>query len=373
MATQEVLTETQVKRLLELSALHGRMCNVKTYDKSIRSKPGRAILLRMYGRDKVVIKPFKHRREEIADISCIGLWKGGCDFDIGEIMNTAEISDNQQHVSTPKKSENFVIYSRKLGQVWCGENRRWTNKFHFASMWRSKSESEPCLKRVSNNPISDDAEIMTKEEAFSLFSTPTKNVTKPSFAPPLIPSNPLVFRESEILKANPIQQEPKLSNSPEISIQDLDLSAILACDPRDLLIASENRKKAALSVSQARAALQEATKDLVAAEAYFQDVLQKMNNSAGNKNPIISSENETKVKGKRKVYRNIARKILMEANHMTSDEFVAKIQELHPECETKTAKKCLYSMQSWGEAEFNKDQGWKITATGIENYSETED
>lgn len=384
MAVQDGISEAQALKLLELARIANKMPNVKTVDKDIRSKPGRALLLGLKNSRTAIIKPFNHGgKEEEADLSTVRFWKGGCDFDISEAKAIGLLSMQPKTTTATllqatgnaivSMQTNYVIFSRKMKGVWRGDKRRWTNEIRRASKWsdRDRPHALQALGKINKVPMQDDAIVMSYQEAEMALldvltapapAAPTSTIVP--VAPPVnagsftmsdAPAKPSLF-PSLVAAARPLPQATTLNNTDGDDF--LDLEALLNPNETQLRLAEAERKRAAeeyMGFKKQTAAALEKLKQ-------FNEQVVRL----GGRSVMKSAEppQEGKKKKKRVFVRNKIQKILLASSRLDGDSIHERVCVELPGLEKLKTQQALSAMKNEGLAERDDNGGWALTQKG---------
>lgn len=334
----------QAQKLLELSRAAGKIANVKTcVNGDRRSHPGRAIFIGLLGKDKAIVKPFNHGKQEVVPLDSIGFWKSGCDFDIGEAMNAIR---EARPTVTPVNIV-YVVFSEKMQGVW-NEHRRWVRDIERASRYTERSHAARAVGKLNKVQLQDDAKVMTKEDAavalLDILTRPKTQMTTP--APSAIPSRLLAATK-------PLPQ--KTSSLPDDDL--VDVSVLFNENEISLRQAEGERKIAFEEYANIKRSLSEAIQKLKDLNSRVVEL--------GGRSILKSEKAEAGKRSKRLLIRGPIQEVLKIHSRLDAVSIFNRIKD-RPDLVGITKKKmmqCISGMVAHGLLE-EGNGGWQLTASG---------
>lgn len=363
MESRQGMSASQARKLLELADQNGCYCNVKVFDKDIRSKPGRAILKQVLNERQVVVHPFKHKKDEIVNLSDVFFWKTGCDFDISEAEKMIAAEAPVQTISPigAHISQVYVILSRKYRSVWGGERRGWVNKIHLASTWSTREMGDPALKRLSKIPMTSDAEIVTREQAHEFFES-SKEPTSLSAAAETAASLPKASDEAKADEGN-------------LEFDGNEIASILSFDPSLIVAAQKAVSVAAQGVQSAEKMLEEEKQKLAEAIERFKKLTAPLSSQLETPKPQKAAKAKASGEGgtPRGAVRAAVRAALFPTSRLDMATLTAKAKGMTPSSSDASIKQCIYSLREVGEIEKDNSGNWLLTVKGRSMASKRKD
>jgi len=371
MEDQEGLTSEQAIKLIELGRIAKKQPVVKTVDKSLRSKPGRAFLVEVLNNNRANVKPFKHGGKiETMDLSQLRFWKGGCAFSIEEAQNLNHLSTatlieaKGQAISSLSKKISYVIFSAKAKGFWRENNRTWTTNLNTVSKWTERDLAERVKTRLANSPMTDDAILMDEMEARNRYS----ELIVAQEATLKAPMQKATLHAPVVHSAPPVQHAassaPSKTDSGNLLEDDdfLDYSAFMKADDTALRKAEEARRAAAENYNIAKKAwlsaltlLQSEDSKVVAlgGRTWMKEKTERSPRKPGSK------------RNKKNNVREAIRTVLRTCPSATPDYIFSHLPS-GIETTLDKLKHCLLGLRNSGQAERDQNGQWALTAAGRE-------
>jgi len=360
MAVQVGITEPQARKLLELGALNNIKPKVRTFRKTSSQHCGRAFLLEVFKNQTARIQPLTHRKEETVSLNELRLWKSGNSFSIDEVI---EMQPQQQIKATGSvvsaQSSSYVIFSKKMGGIWGGFERRWVKNLSIASKWGMdfKHHAERTMSKISVGSEQTDYVIMTEEEAqLALLDVMTA------------PSTPLGKIGNDTVAPLPSLLQTLVPSKPHLTVTSS------SDDFLDLEALSNPNEQALRNAEQERRVLSEkylATKQELESirEKIFQvneRVLSLGGRSIVKTKKVSSGSNKgCKSGAPRGALKGGVIAVLKTHSRLDADGIHQRLLSNLPSADVNKVKGALLAMRADGEAERDdKTQGWCLTAKG---------
>lgn len=357
MARQKGITEAQGRRLLELAEEAGVQPKVRTYSKETAQHAGRAFLLDIPNSRQARIKPFNHGgKEEIVELTSLGLWKSGNNFNIEEVyrMDAATlVQATGRPIHNYSGQQQYVVYSRKMKCVWGGDLHKWTANFAHAATWSDPSHAARSVGKLNKAPVSDDATVLKREIAYEYLRSPQ---LQPVQVQPYQPSAAIALPQT--VMTAPVTA----TETPQNEISDEGLASILAFDETSFL-------KSIQAVKTAHAEVQAAKKMLADAEQKFQTATLNHNSIIGLLRTSIDSASPKKRKsmGPKGALKECIREILKTHSRLDTSGIATRVNGKLPEKTRGSITQCLYTLQKSEEVERDDNGGWALTSLGRSN------
>ena len=381
------LTASQARKLLELAARHNKKAYVMCFDKDVRSKPGRAQLIRVLNERKAEIKPFHHGKTEEIDLSNMQVWKAGNQFDTSEVYEMTEtvkfVGGLGPAVKTPLiRTGKFYVISKKMKMIWGGSNVGWVSDIEEAAKYDFDHYAARAVGKINKMPMSSDAEVVTEQQAKDFLglqmganvaetierinvSAMPSNTLPPQMQTPLtIARHPHQAPPAAILP-NMVEVPPKpVFAVDSLEFMGMDIAAIINDDTGDeLQYLLSQRKQAAVEFAKAK--------------EYFDNSVKKLKDANDKYNAFVAGQSfvpkgltPSGSKGTKIHNRGLKRAMLIAMSGpnvppLSPEDVLGKIKGAMPNAELINVNQTLLALKYEHHAERDEaTKTWKLTDEG---------
>jgi hypothetical protein len=340
--TAQSMTASHARKLLE--AAGDRMVQVKVHDKSLRSQPGRAVLLSVINDRTLRVKPHHHRHHEDVDIEQVSYWVGGNNhFPEGQEIMKQTLFDpslNRSHASNEKSS--FCVVDVKNHSVWGGNGKGWIKNPNASHDYGTQPDAARALTHLAKSAPSNSELLIYKKDEFLRIAGDWVTAKDPDPSPVVVTNLP----------------KPKIAISSDV-MRGIDINAIVSEENSTLEQALKDRRDAAKDAITAKALLDEALNKIEKANEIIRSQIPGLNKEE--KEPEIS--NSGSGKAARGSVRNAIKQVLSNSSKLDADSIVGKIQGMGIQSSKASIKQALYAMANLKL--LSKDEnGYSLTEAG---------
>lgn len=346
------MTAQQARAIL--AAANGRNVQVKVKDKDIRTEPHKAILIAVKNDRIAIIKPHNHGHNEEVELNKVFMWKAGnIDYpEMEEIFDSSLLIQNPiGGLSKSPKNQKWCVLSRAQRTIWCGPTLGWQANPRDAAIYPEHSHAARAVGKLKANALTRDAEVIPKEEAYSIMGTFYPTVVS---APPREPvmnqaAIPTLPRTSA---ASALEDSPKPISLNFSELMDINVDEILNEDSTNLQKAMDNRREAAEKFKTAKQVLELAAAKLKHTNDVVVELMEKVAHRG--------DSNEAKPV-RRGLIKQTVLEVMGSSSRLSIDAVVDKCRGKHNELTPQSIKQTLYGLISQKKVGRENDDVWLIS------------